>query len=182
MTALSPEEFDHQVKDDQKTLQTLSGQKVEGLAYPCGLYDDRVLSRLKALGVKYARTIENTHGFSLPEDFLRWRPTCHDHDPLLPKLAREFLQEDGELKLFYVWGHSFELDKDDCDRWAALEAFCQSLCGREDIWYATNLEICDYVTAYRQLQTEGGQVLNPSSIPLYVEIDGQREILAPRGL
>lgn len=45
--------------------------------------------------------------------------------------------------------------------------------GRNDIWYATNIEIVDYMKASRNLNLtiDGNQVYNPSatSIWLYVE-------------
>lgn len=173
MTRLSGEAFDREVLEDMAVLSRLSGQQVKGFAYPCGYYDSKTIARLRELGVLYARTIEATHAFSLPEDFLCWRPTCHDHDGRLRELCRSFLQEDGERKLFYVWGHSFELDKDDCDRWAALESFCKEIAGRTDIWYATNLEICTYVNAYRSMKN--GTRL--PGIPLYVEEGGENRIL-----
>lgn len=43
--------------------------------------------------------------------------------------------------------HSYELDKSDTDRWADMEALCEKLSGKNDIWYATNRSICEYITA-----------------------------------
>ena len=34
-----------------------------------------------------------------------------------------------------------------------MEDFCAKLAGKEDIWYATNMEIHDYITAFRRLVT-----------------------------
>ena len=64
----------------------------------------------------------------LPENFLAWHPTCHDHDEAAMPLADTFVNStDEELRLFYIWGHSFELDKDDMDRWQAMEKLCAFL-------------------------------------------------------
>lgn len=39
----------------------------------------------------------------------------------------------------YVWGHSYEFDNH--DNWDVIEKFCAYMGNRNDIWYATNLEI-----------------------------------------
>ena len=93
-----------------------------------------------------------------------------------------YLAEDGErfaalyktqyLYMMYVWGHSYELATE--EDWAALEAFCARLGGREDIWYATNIEIVDYMEAAARLQwtAAGDAVYNPSAQTVWAEADG----------
>lgn len=49
----------------------------------------------------------------------------------------------------YVWGHSYEFDNH--DNWNVIEDFCAYMGGRNDIWYATNIEIIDYMDAARRL-------------------------------
>lgn len=171
---LDDNEFDFEVLSDRDTLEALCKKRPTGLAYPCGRYDERTVSRLKSLGVRYARTVRDTHGFSLPEDFLIWDPTCHDHDAKIGELITEFLETDfNEMSLFYIWGHSFELNKTDCDRWAAMEEICRRLGNKNDIWYADNGEICDYVTAARKKSGETGEV-NDTGTELYLLKDGEK--------
>ena len=45
---------------------------------------------------------------------------------------------------------------------------------RNDVWYATNGEIYDYVNAYENLvfSADGKRIYNPSKMPVWVEIDG----------
>ena len=43
------------------------------------------------------------------------------------------------LKIFYIWGHSYEFDFD--DNWQKFEEFCSMMSGREDIFYGTNREV-----------------------------------------
>ncbi len=66
-------------------------------------------------------------------------------------LAKRFLEANPgwDSKLFYLWGHSYEFEVD--NNWDVLEDFFKLISGREDIWYATNIEIYDYVHAYKQL-------------------------------
>ena len=52
--------------------------------------------------------------------------------------------------MMYVWGHSFEFT---CEAdWEQMERFCDLVAGREDTWYATNIEIVDYLEDARRLQ------------------------------
>ena len=51
----------------------------------------------------------------------------------------------SENRLFYVWGHSYEFDKD--NNWEIIENFAEYVGKREDVWYVTNIEIYDYVNS-----------------------------------
>lgn len=50
----------------------------------------------------------------------------------------------------YVWGHSYEFSREDI--WDLIEEFCSFIGNREDIWYRTNIEIVDYLHAFKQLK------------------------------
>ncbi len=43
--------------------------------------------------------------------------------------------------MMYVWGHSYEFTNQ--NNWELMEDFCKLVGGRDDIWYATNIEIVD---------------------------------------
>ena len=59
--------------------------------------------------------------------------------------------------------------------------FAEKMGGREDIWYATNIEIHDYVKAWYQLQfsADGHRVYNPTAICLYLRTWGNTYTLEP---
>ena len=180
LTDIPDEEIRRQVREDIAAISRLTKKPVTGFAYPCGAYNEHVLDLLQEMGIRYARTVEDHHTFALPENFLAWHPTCHDHDEAAMPLADTFVNStDEELRLFYIWGHSFELDKDDMDRWQAMEKLCAFLAEREDIWYATNGEICEYVTAMRSVTPKNGQLFNTSSQPLYIRRNGADVLLQP---
>ena len=50
-----------------------------------------------------------------------------------------------------------------------IEKFAEYIGGRDDIWYATNIEIYDYVKAYESLQTsvDKTMIYNPSVIDVW---------------
>lgn len=139
------EEIIRQVERDRQNLSELVGYEVIGMAYPCGgkNCDDRSAALIRAnTGVQYARTIESTFSFDLPQgDLIRFNPTCHflRAEPNLTALAERFLNSETEgLQLFYIWGHSYELDL--WNAWESFEEFCRLIANRGDVLYATNRE------------------------------------------
>jgi len=82
------------------------------------------------------------------QELLRWKPTCHHNDKLLER-AEKFLHVPGyeKMPLFYIWGHSFEFERE--NTWPLMEQLAEKLHGAQDIWYATNGQIADYLTALR---------------------------------
>ena len=151
------------------------GVTVRGFAYPYGTYSDSVIAALKACGMAYARTVWSSHSFDIPKDWLVLRPTCHHEDEKLPELTERFLNEPAKSapKLFYLWGHSYEFDFH--NNWEIIENFAEKTAGRDDIWYATNIEVYDYVQAYERLifNAEVTAVSNPSAIPVWFELHGK---------
>lgn len=170
LTRLTDTDIVMQIMEDRKNLEKLTGRIVRGHSYPNGAYDERVKRILKDLGIAYARTTKSTNDFELPEDFLEWHPTCHHSAPNLMEKAREFAEykKPQYLKLFYVWGHSYEFDRD--DNWSVIESFCEYMSGRDDIWYATNIEIADYMKAARGLiySADGTHIYNPYATDVWI--------------
>lgn len=173
--ARSPkEQLVEEIFADRKGLEQIMGCTVRGLSYPNGSYNQLVKDILPYLGIEYARTVHSTGGFSMPSDFLEWHPTCHHNHNLL-QLAEDFTQlhKRQYLYMMYVWGHSYEFDHD--QNWQIIEAFCEGVGGQEDIWYATNIEIVDYVQAFHQLKFSADSqfVYNPSVQSVWLSVDGE---------
>ncbi len=176
LTELSPAEVAHEVLADRENLEAMFGGIIRGLAYPFGTYSDSVVEALKATGTAYARTVVSTNQFSIPNDWLRLHPTCHHAAPNLPQLCDRFLQDSVPFgsQLFYLWGHSYEFES--ADNWHVIEHFCERMGGHADIWYATNIEIVEYVNACRSIRTSanGKRLHNPTCIDVWADIDGKR--------
>lgn len=173
----------------RRSLEEMFGLIVRGMAYPdSGITKmhsnndyETIRTNLKSLGIDYARTLGGDNNkFMLPTDFYAWLPTAHHKNPAIMEYVRQFLEiRDENLRsagryprLFYLWGHSYEFDKD--DNWDLLEAFCEAVSGQNDIWYATNMEIYNYVCAWRSLVTsaDSKQVYNPTLIDVWMDVDG----------
>lgn len=171
---LNPEQMVQQILEDRRTLERILKQQVHGFAYPNGSVSRDLVRMLPAVGIHYGRTVNATHGYDLPENFLTWDPTCNYRDDVVEH-GREFAawNKTKDLFLLYVWGHSYELPLD--DGWNQMEQFLQLVSGRSDIWYATNGEIFDYLTAIRRLEfsADGSTVHNPSFRSCWLSVDGE---------
>lgn len=166
---------------DRENLEREFGGMIRGMAYAFGAYNDQIVQVLANCGIAYCRTVHSTHQFDIPQDWLRLNPTCHHADPQLMALCDRFLADEAPFvsRLFYLWGHSYEFEGQ--DNWQIIEAFAQKMGGREDIWYATNIEIVDYVNAHRQLvaSADGHTLMNPTTTRLWVEEAGSVYEIGP---
>ncbi len=172
LTNCSDAEVLEEIGEDKKLLSQIFSRQIKGMAYSYGTYDDRVVQLVEGCGIKYARTVENSFDFSLPDSWLRLKPTCHHDSENLFDLAEEFLADNDKPKLFYVWGHSYEFK--DNDNWDRIEKFAQKMGNREDIWYATNIEVYSYCKAFELLQIVDGKIYNPTSTDLYLNYNGNK--------
>lgn len=168
-TLLTEQQLVLEIQEDRKTLEKLTGGLVQGMSYAYGNYDDGVIRVAKALGIKYSRTVNSTGSFFPPADFMQWHPTCH-HNDSLPERGDSFLNVPDfvELPLMYVWGHSYEFGYS--GDWSIIEDFVEKMAGKEDIWYATNMEIYTYINAVRQQEfsADGNTMYNPTAVGVWV--------------
>lgn len=138
-------EIIRQVEQDRLNLSELAGYEVIGMAYPCGgaNNNDRVAEIIRQnTGIKYARTIADNGSFELQDNLLRFDPTVYhlDFDKMMA-LGEEFVSLKTDTpKIFYVWGHSYEMDFG-ADYWVKLETFFDMISGKNDIFYGTNKEV-----------------------------------------
>lgn len=163
-----------QVMRDKEKLENLFHCIVRGMAYPYGTVTPELAKTLKDCGVAYSRTVESTHRFDLPHNWLQLPATCHHNDPQLMELARRFAEaQPYKPMLFYLWGHSYEFEAN--DNWHVIEEFAEYIGGREEIWYATNIEICDYIQAWRSMHisADGRRVYNPTAQNLWLRYNGK---------
>lgn len=172
----------NEIIEDRKGLEELTGSIIRGHAYPNGSYSEEIKALFRQLGIAYARVVETTGGFELPTDPLEWKATCHHNDPSLMDYAKFFVEfnKPQYLKLMYVWGHSYEFA--DRDNWEVIEEFCKYIGGHDDIWYATNIEIIDYMNAANNLQFSADctKVYNPNACSIWLQLNSA-EIVEVKG-
>ncbi len=174
----------YEIVEDRKGWEAFCGTMIRGFAYANGSFNDDAVDVLRLAGIVYARTTKQTEDFELPTDWLRLKTTCKHTNPRLMELADEFanMQVKKDAKWFYLWGHTYEFD--DNNNWDVIENFFKRMTGLPDVWYATNIEIYDYVQAYEQLlfSADGERVHNPTATDIWVgKINTDESILIPAG-
>ncbi|MBP3359473.1 MAG: polysaccharide deacetylase family protein [Clostridia bacterium] len=180
--ALSSVQVLQEVLEDRKNIEREFGIIARGMAYPFGCFNDEVVEALRLSGIAYSRTTVSSERFNFPDDWLRLGATCHHINPRLMELAKQFVEEQprwGLCNMFYLWGHSYEFNNN--NNWEVLEEFAELTGGRDDIWYATNIEIYDYVTAYNRLETsvDCKIIHNPTAVKLWFAKDGEIMSIEP---
>lgn len=187
---LRPVEGIRDVLDNRLELEETYGIIVRGMAYPdsgitCftnGAHYESIKNYLKELDIVYARTLGGDNdSFQLPQDWHAWMPTAHHSNTNIFEYIGKFNNinlEDvkkycarREPRLFYLWGHSYEFDN--CNNWNHIEKICEQLSFKEDTWYATNMEIYNYVEAYKSLvySADGKRIYNPSLHTIWFDVD-----------
>jgi peptidoglycan/xylan/chitin deacetylase (PgdA/CDA1 family) len=185
LTTLNKIDVVYEVAEDRKELERLGGKIVRGMAYPFGNNNDFVIDVIKGMGIEYARTVDDSYGFQIPADFLKWHPTMHQFakayfEPGKPEndrkelehfyqVLRDFLQT-KDLALLDVWGHSWEIG-DDQSKWKELENFFQMVSKNEAIYYTTQIGLVDYINAYKGLRfsVDKSIATNLSSIEVFIK-------------
>lgn len=176
----------YDVINDRVELEKIFDTVIKGMAYAYGNYSDSVVDILDKCGISYCRTVVSTEKFDIPGDWLRMPATCHHNNPKLMELAERFIEGKGQSdkwmktpRLFYLWGHSYEFDNN--DNWDVITKFAEYIGGRDDVWYATNGEIFEYVEAYDRLKfsADNSLVYNPSAITVYIQNADKQFVVAP---
>ena len=186
---LRPIEGIRDVLDCRLELEKRCDRIIRGMAYPdsgisrIGIHTDyqTIKNYLSDLDIVYARTLgKDNDSFTLPEDFHAWMPSAHHDNPKIMEYIDKFLSIDTSEKVYhasrfprllYIWGHSAEFDVH--ENWDHIESICEKLANNDEIWYATNIEIYDYVEAYKRLvySADNSKVYNPTLLTLWFDID-----------
>ncbi len=182
LECLPKSEVVYEMQKDREVLEGLAGYPVRGMSYPYGGHTKTVRDVFEVLDIKYARTVRSTNGFSFPENFLEWHPTCHHKSDILTKLGTFSRVSTKYVPMFYVWGHSYEFNQENTTfTWEGIEEFCEAASKLEDVWFATNAEVYDYTMAMRRLEISADKKMffNPSAVSVWIEADGKSFELKP---
>ena len=169
-TKISEPELVYEIMSDKAAIERRFETVVRGAAYPYGSFNDLSVEILRHCGIKYCRTVWPDHSMNMPADWLRLRPTAHHNDPELEAIADKFVSEDPkDLRMLYIWGHTPEFNRD--GKWDMFAGLLEKCARRLDVWYATNIEICEYDLASKKLEySAGGEwVYNPTAKEIWLE-------------
>jgi len=174
-----------EVMADRNCLEALTGGVADGMAYPFGDWNAGVIQALQTCGIRYARTTRATESFGwAPDEWLAWHPTCHDR-AVTPAMIDRFFNVspwDRNARLFYIWGHSYEFDRE--GGWEGIETVCRMLRekGGDRVWAATNGMVRDYAEAIRGLRfgAANQRVANPSALDVWIAVE-REPVRVPAG-
>ena len=195
---LRPIEGIREVLNCRLDLEEDFGIIIRGMAYPdSGITHfannaeyEHIKYYLKELDIVYSRTLGGDNdSFALPNDWHAWMPTAHHKNPSVFDYINKFNEIDlndskisyakRQPRLFYLWGHSYEFDNN--DNWDRIEKICAELSGKDDVWYATNMEIYEYVNAYHSLiySANGSRIYNPTLFTVWFDVDRKLYSIKP---
>ncbi|MBQ7624435.1 MAG: polysaccharide deacetylase family protein [Clostridia bacterium] len=182
LTVVPPQMAFSELLSDKTALEREFGKIIRGLAYPYGPVNDDVISAARLCGFIYGRTTKKSLSLKpQTDDLLNYCPTCHHNTPELFDLANDFTEKTPTWYpfLFYVWGHSYEFEQK--NNWDRIEELFKKVGGRQDVWYATNTEIFEYIEAFKRLvySGDGLTVYNPTLLTIYGETDNESFSVAP---
>lgn len=164
-----------EIIQDRITLEQCAHYPVRGLSYPCGSFSDEIIKILPSCGIEYSRVVDSTHSFALPQNYLRWEPTCHHNDNQLFNLAEQFihLEKHQYLNLMMVWGHSYEFEKQ--NNWNRIEKFCEYMGERDDVWYCSCIDLVDCISNSARLQFSADNhfVHNPNANDCWIRVNDE---------
>ena len=173
----------YDILNDRAALETAFGRIINGMAYANGSINNKVVDNLRSNGIKYARTVKSTYDYHYPEDWLLWNPTCHHNDPKVFELINNYLNLKQRPPyavplVFYMWGHSYEFE--DRNNWDRMEEILKKFAeGKDDLFFATNGFLYDYVTGFKRLELsiDNTIIYNPTSTDYYIEADYKNYLL-----
>lgn len=194
--SISPVEAMREVLFCRLGLERMFDMIIRGMAYPDsgirrphnGNDYPTVRSIVENAGIAYARTLAGDNDdFTLPSDWFAWMPTIHHDNPCAMEYVDKFISldinkrycSDRWPRLFYVWGHTYEFDRK--NNWDHIQNICERLSGKDDTWYATNIEIYDYVNAYNSLiiSADSTKIYNPTLITVWFHYYNDTYSIAP---
>ena len=165
----------------RRMLEKIFDTHVVGYAFPNGSVCEDAVTALKLCGMAYGIN-GRPNNFKLPDNFYLWPTTCHHRDAM--EHTKKFLKWIDSYwygPLFIICGHSHDFRKE--EQWEEMEQILQMLAFNDQIWYATPIEIHDYIVAQRSLRIsiDEKRLTNPTNMDVWVEKDRSQIICIPAG-
>jgi peptidoglycan/xylan/chitin deacetylase (PgdA/CDA1 family) len=175
-----PAKVIHEILADRMKLESIVGYPVRGLSYSMGVHNRTAHEIAAMLGIAYSRTTVSGRQWTMPENWLAWNPTCRHADEDFLTLTEKFIAGKHPFSLFYAWGHSFEFER--LNNWQIIEKFGEMMQAvAVSIWFATNIEIFDYVDALQRLRfsADCSMAFNPSVLSVWLQVAERQIELSP---
>jgi len=155
LTKIPISDAEREITESKKRLEKILGREVVGLSYPSGDHNDEIARLAEEAGYKYAFALYKIGVHIYP--YLKLRNVLKDSlnnfhkfvvtvSPLsfvrpnfLTYAKRVFDYAYATNTVFYLWGHSWEIEH--FRMWNKLEKILKYISNRSDVLYATNYEM-----------------------------------------
>ena len=177
MHGMNAEQILREMSQDKDNLENIFGVKISGFAVPFSYYSELIAECAKIVGFEYARTSDMSGGYSPSEDVYFWKPGRFHLSPELESYVDVFLETDEELAVCQIVGHSYDFDAE--RNWDRIEALLKSVAEKEDVWFATHLEIVRYLKAMKKADITEAFIENKSNMELWFNMNGMTFSVLP---
>ena len=176
------EDFLNYIKEGKEELEGIfSDREVKDFVWPYGEQNNAAAHDLiKKIHRSSRKTgcTRDTTSFDIPSDKYAWSYNADDNSLLEVMEKYEAYPDDGRLKFFAFGVHSVDFERD--GKWGDLKEFALKYGNRPDTyWYASVGEIFDYEEAIASVKVIDGEIVNLSSLAIYLKLDGEKMIIAP---
>lgn len=146
---LNRQQTEEEILQDKAALEQLLNKKVEGFIFAFGVGTDDAYDVIRRGGFTYTRGVRSTRSWAVPGDFLRLEPTCfHMGQDTMDLLDRFLKEETEEDRLFYMWGHGYEMTYNTpTGSFEYMKRLLDKVAGRQDIICCSNGEAVRALTA-----------------------------------
>lgn len=165
-------------RESREELEEIFGKgSIKSFVWPYGLQNNASLhAALVADGYNSIRktgALDDTTGFSFPEDRMAWSYNAHNKNLLESMEKYENYPDDGELKFFAFGVHSYDFERD--NNWNVLEEFAEKYGNRpNDYYYATVSELLEYEDAIKALRITDSEIVNDSDKEIFLTVNGKK--------
>lgn len=182
LSSLSAAAAAYEIVRCKSELEDIVQAPVRGMAWPVAYAQSQycdIDALAKSCGIVYARTTRRTYAeTSIPSNFMQWDPACSYNEKQLSSILQNFLVPTDmtrytQPRLLYIWGHGYDLANP--EYLSAFDAMVEQLSDLPDVWYATNIEVYDYICAAQALiySSDARFIQNPSAQDVWLLIDGE---------
>lgn len=116
LTRIPASEAVEEIRQGKDSLEQLFGREIPGFAYPFGDFNSEVMQLVGEAGHTYARTVVKQSPCFPPENPMAFHPDCHF---LAANFWSLFEQAKAADRIFYFWGHSYEMRTE--EGWSEFE-------------------------------------------------------------
>ena len=199
----TPAQYAADISNCRAALGSLTGYGVTGYAYPFGGIEnpstsattwEQVYDTLGNNNITYARAGGNAvNYYTLPADFYQWKyqvrigpfgssSTTADAFGRVSAFVSQPVKDTMQLLLTFAHGHEIEeyaQTGKSSTGWDLFDEYCEAIAGKEDIWYATMVEIAEYAKASNSLKVGSGTIKNPTGKSVWITLNSVPKEIKP---